>query len=358
MTFPLTHMPKPSSKLILAGTLLCLGLTACTDSSITAVKESSIPQSDFTFGEALDDAKGCKSTAWSHRDDSNGRPVVEYTCTVEISSAQVEQAKKENADRIKAMSKMFETVWTDALTTIAQHKQNVEQSALRDRAEAQARLEEVRARRQYLQQMMNVLAGKQAKAAAEQAEGKRANPYANLRIEGDITSTKSAIALADAQIARAENARDNPVAASSSGGNPEKGVADYEHMTQGMLAWKERYFAAVADKEAAETRRANEFIASARDRKLQMKMTFQVNKKSPVELRSATWVSDDQVEAAVNPALVAVVLLDPKRMQQVVDEAVKSRLKLPMSNSDALESFPIVCGYKVPEGCALRKSAS
>lgn len=351
-------MSKLSSKLILAGALLCLGLAACTDSSISAVKTSSVPHSDFTFGEALDDAKGCKSTEWTHRDDDNGRSVVEYTCTAEITSAQVEQARKETTDRIKALSKTFDTIWTDALTTLAQQKQDVEQNAMRDRGQAEARVEEAKARRQYLQQMVDTLTARLEKAGAEQLDGKRAPPFVARRLEADIESTKAAIAGADVQVAAAEKARDNPVAAPSLGANPYKSVGEYDHMTQGMLAWKDRYYAAIAEKESTEMKRADDFIAAAKGRKLQLKISFQVNKKSPVELRSAKWVSDDKVETAVNSSYVAAVLLDPKRMQQVVDDAVKSRLKLPSSNFEAMETFPIVCGHTVPEGCALRKSAS
>ncbi|MFM9925456.1 hypothetical protein VLK31_20875 [Variovorax sp. H27-G14] len=358
MTSPLVHMSKLSTKSILAGGLLCLGLTGCTDSSITAVKKSSVPQSDFTFGEALDDAKGCESTAWSHRDDDNGRSVVEYTCTAEITSAQVDRARADNTHRIKALSKTFDTIWTDALATLAQHKQTVEQGAARDRSEAQARVDDAKARRQYLQQMIDTLSAEHEKASAEQPDGKRAPPYVARRLEADIASTKSAIATSDVLVAAAEKARDNPVAAPSLGANPYKSVAEYEHMTQGMLAWKERYYTAVAEKEATGMKRADEFIARAKGQKLQLKITFQVNKKSPVELRSAKWVSDAQMETAVNSSYVAAVLLDPKRMQQLVDEAVKSRLQLPSNNFEAMETFPIVCGHTVSEGCAPRKDAS
>ena len=88
--------------IVLGGALLAL-LAACTDSSITEVKKSSISQSDFTYGEALDDAKGCKSTEWNRHDDGNGRPVVEYTCTAEMSSKLIENAKAENIVRVKEM---------------------------------------------------------------------------------------------------------------------------------------------------------------------------------------------------------------------------------------------------------------
>lgn len=342
--------------------LLLAGLSGCTDSSIREVKRSSLPQSDFTFGEALDDAKGCKATEWTHRDDDNGRPIVEYTCTTELSSAMVETARKENVAKLKAVTEQLDQRWQGLIETIKHRQNSVAQSHVQARAAIDGQLNEVNARLQAAQEQLNQALGK----SPEQYIGPVRNGYTpTLLAEGErrkqtfVQQLQQQIEVIQKQKEAIEKTRDDPTKVAQQLASPQyRGIAEYQRTLDGMLAWKDRYYAAMSEIEARELKKAEEFLLAAKDRKLQMKVTFLVKNKSPVELRSATWVYDGKEDGSVNTAYLAAVLLDPKRMQEVIDSGWKSRLRPEISSFDIEMAFPIICDEKLIDGCELRKPAS
>lgn len=355
-------------KSIRTGTLvvfafLCAGLSACTDSSIREVKRSSLPQSDFTFGEALDDsAKGCKATEWTHRDDDNGRPMVEYICTTELSSTLVETARKENVDKLKSFTARLDQRWQGFVETIKQRQNSVAQAQLQARGEVDRSLNEVSTRLQVAQEQL-----KQAlEKSPEQYVGPVRNGYTpTLLAEGErrkqtsVQQLQRQIEGIQKQRETFEKVRDAPTGVERQLAMTQyRSAAEYQRTLDGVLAWKDRYYAAMKEIEAKELKKAEDFLSVAKDRKLQMKVTFLVKNKSPVELRSASWIYDGKEDGAVNTAYLAAVLLDPKRMQEVVNDGWKSRLRPEISIFDLEMVFPIACDEKLIDGCELRKPAS
>ena len=118
ISFLIMKSIKPGALVALG--FLCAALSACTDSNITAVKEASLARSDFTFGEALDDAKGCKDTAWERQDDANGRPVVIYTCTAEAFDDIAQEAKKKALADLDTASQERANVYPEMITALRQ----------------------------------------------------------------------------------------------------------------------------------------------------------------------------------------------------------------------------------------------
>lgn len=347
---------------ILALAFICAALAACSDSSIKEVKNSSIRQSDFTYGEILDDARGCKSTDWDHHDDANGRSVVEYTCTAELSSSLIESAQKDNIDRVKALSKDLDEGWQQAFATIQKRKDYVAQAVTEARVNNEAKLKEAIGQQQAAQERLNralasspesyITRGPNGYSPAMLEDGRQ-------RMQAAIVQEKLQVEAAQRQIEAIEKAQNDPADAGRQFALDQyRSVSEYQTMLDGMLSWKDRYYAAMNAAEASGMKRASEFLSAAKDRKLQMKITFLVNKKSPVGLQSATWVYDGQDDGGVNMVYLAAILLDPKRMQEVLGTEQRSRLKLEINSYERLQSFPIACGVKIPSGCELRQPAS
>lgn len=342
--------------------LLCAGLFACTDSSIKEVKRSSIPQSGFTFGEAMDDAKGCKATEWMRRDDENGRPVVEYACTAELSSNLIEIAKKENVDKLTSFTGRLDQRWQGLVETIKQRQNSLAQAQLQARGEIDRSLNEVSTRLQTAQEQLKQALDK----SPEQYIGPVRNGYTpTLLAEGErrkqtsVQQLQQQIEGIQKQREAIEKVRDDPTRVERQLAITQyRSAAEYQRTLDGMLAWKDRYYAAMNETEAKELKKAEDFLSVAKDRKLQMKVTFLVKSKSPVELRSASWVYDGKEDGALNTAYLAAVLLDPKRMQEVVNDGWKSRLRPEISIFDLEMAFPIICDEKLIDGCELRKPAS
>lgn len=343
---------------ILASFFTCLTLMACTDASITEVKKASISQSDYTFGEIFDKAKGCKTTEWDSQEE-NARAVVRYTCTVDTPQAMVDVAERDNTNRVKALSKSLDDGWNRTLKDLESRKQNVLGAAAQARKNNEAKLSEGTSQLQSAQAKLN-----QALASAPQnyighgrsgytpqllAEGRERRQLAIDRAEREV-------GIAQRRIAEATENQNDPGYASNqfSSQRGNRSAEEYQQMIDSMLSWKDRYYAAIAEFEAREMSRAQEFMRAARDRQLQMKVAFVVRKKSPVDIQSATWSYDGQSAEPVNLIFLGASLLNPKSFEEVLGLARKARLKREIDSRAAINSFPIVCNENIPAGCELR----
>lgn len=343
---------------ILASIFTCLTLMACTDASINEVKEASISQSDYTFGEVFDKAKGCKTTEWDSQEE-NGRAVVRYTCTVDTPQALVEFAERDNTNRVKALSKSLDDGWQKSLKSLQSRKETVLGAAVQAKKNNDAKLSEGNSQLQAAQAKLN-----QALASVPQnyighgrsgytpqllAEGRERKQLAIDRAEREV-------AVAQRRIAEAAEFQNVPSAVNNqfSSQTNSRSADEYQQMIDGMLPWKDRYYAAIGELEAREMDRAAEFLRAAKERPLQMKIAFVVRKKSPVDIQSASWAYDGKDAGPVNLIFLGASLLNPKRFEEVLSLARKARLRYEIDSREAHKSFPIICGESIAGGCELR----
>lgn len=355
-------MKTSQLKRILVSAFIFAALTACTDSSITEVKKSSIAQSDFTFGETLDNAKGCKTTEWDHRDES-GRSIVQYTCTAAMPLTLVERAGKENINSIKALIKAFDEDWQLSLKTLEERKNYVSGAIVQARTNNEAKLNEGNAQlREAQERLSRALASSPESYIGHGPSGYTPQliEMGKERMQLDILKAKREVEAVQRRIEATEAAQNAPTDAAQQSSllGQYRSPSEYQVMIDGMLSWKDRYYAAINESEAREIKKAEEFLIAAKDRTLQMKITFLVRKKFPVQIQSATWNYDGKEYGAVNSIYLAAVLLDPKRMQELIEGAQRSHLKLEIDSLKLEKSFPIACGEKILTGCELRKVTS
>lgn len=357
---PEIPMKKLQAKSLIALVFTCVALAGCTDSSITEVKKSSMRQSDFTYGEVLDDAKGCKSTEWNHHDDENGRAVVEYTCTAQIASKLIENAETDNIARVKDLTKAYDISWKQTFESLERRKNDIAEAVVQARANNAAKLKEVNDELQEAQEKLNLTLASSPETYASRGFsgytpqlleiGKRDR-------ESAIWQAKLRVEAAQKRIETTKQAQSNPEAEHQFAPGQYRSASDYQSMLDGMLSWKERYYTAAKELETRELKKAEEFLPAAKDRKLQMKITFLVNKKFPVAVQSGKWIYDGKDDGTVDVVYLAAILLDPKRMQEVLEMALKSRLKFEVDSNKLFAAFPIECSEQIPTGCELRKPA-
>ncbi|MDI1237209.1 MAG: hypothetical protein PSV26_06975 [Polaromonas sp.] len=344
---------------ILASIFTCLTLMACADSSITEVKKASISQSDYTFGEIFDNAKGCKTTEWASQEE-NGRSVVRYTCTVDTPQAMVDFAERDNTNKVKALSKSLDDGWQRTLKNLESRKETVLGAAAQARKYNDAKLSEGHSQLQAAQAKLNeAMASTPQNYIGYGASGYTPQLLATGRERKQLAIDRAQreVGVAQRRIAEATENQNDPGYAHNqfSSQRGQRSAEEYQQMIDGMLSWRDRYYAAIADLEAREMSRAQEFLKTAKGRQLQMKVTFLVRKKSPVDIGSATWSFDGQDAGPVNLIFLGASLLNPKTLEEVLSLARKARLKHEIDSRAATNSFPIACGETIPTGCELKE---
>lgn len=345
---------------ILISVFACTALIACTDASITEVKKASITQSDYTYGEVLDSNKGCASTEWDHHED-NARPVVQYTCTADLPQALIDAAAQGNANRIKNLTKELDKDWQDNLKNLQRRKENVAQAVIQASANKESRIKQGQGALQEAQARLDqTLAGSPQQYIGHGPSGYTPQLLAEgrERMQMAINSAKREVGVARRKVDEAEAGIESDSAYRHPSLGQDQSAIDYQAMIDGMLSWKDRYYAAITELEAREMKRAEEFVTAAKDRKLQMRITFLVRKKFPVDVQSVTWIDGEKETKLLSIGYLAFALMDPKRIQEVLVGEQRSRLKFEGNNYEHRRSFPIECSEKIPTGCELRKQAS
>ena len=349
---------SPLFKVLLAA-FICTALVACTDASIKEVKKASIGQSDYTFGEVLDSPKGCTSTEWDRHED-NARPVVQYTCTADLPQALIDIAAQDNTNRIKELSKELDKLWQDNLKKLQKSKEDVAQASIRAGTQKESRIKQGRGALQEAQARLDqTLASSPQQYIGHGPSGYTPQLLAmgKDRMQLAINSAKREVEVARRKLDEAEAGIEPDSAYRHPALGQERSAAEYQAMIDGMLSWKDRYYAAINELEAREMKRAEEFLLAAKNRKLQLHIAFLVQEKSRVVPVGARWTSDGKDDGEVNIYL-APLLQDPRGAQQFIETALRSRLHFDVDRIKRYRSFPIECGEKIPTGCELRKQAS
>lgn len=331
--------------------LACFVLTACTDSSITEVKESSVPQSDFTFGEVFDDAKGCKSTKWRTAEDANGRPLVEYTCTAEVSDEMLQKAREANIKKVNDLSAAQVAGWDETRGDIERRIKNLISYQHQERAEGEREIKELEQSIRQEQTRMDQLAAMpvpvlNSPALAAVAEQRRAI---------DAQEMGKSLAFLRGKVESIQRKLEGPATVDhykiSEG---DMTLGEHQEALVKMDAQKEGYFAAINALESSLIGNAEGYAHEQAKRNLQLKVTFRVNKKSPVELTSAAWFLDDQAESGMGMINLAAALIRPSYMPEIIETKWKEKLAMPRDRWKTQGEFPYQCDRA---GCELRKPA-
>ena len=338
-------------------TLVLTTLAACTDSSITAVKEASMRQSDFTYGEVFDEAKGCKSTAWKASDDADGRKVVEYTCSAALSDETLQKARQSGVEKAKDMSKGLTEAWNRTYETIESRRKQVGESLRLERSTAEAKLEELQRAMQEAQRTLETTNAKPPTAFIGHGPsgytpkliewGEERKRVEVQKDEQRLATLQNSIALVQRELTGLQD----PAQYRIMGG---KNAAEYEQALQRMDLLKDKYFAAVAQLEASLLKQAQDHVASQEKRKLELKVKFLVPKKSAIEPSAANWYVDDQRSDSMGVVYLAAAIVKPSYLPQIIDKQWSIQLAVPTDSSKALESFGYRCDAELPAGCELR----
>lgn len=309
-----------ASQLIKAGVLVLLSaaLGACTNSSITQVKESSLPQSNFTFGEVLDGAKGCKSTDWDHNKADYGQTLVEFTCLTATSDDVVQAAKQQSLQDLDKVALEQAQRYSKMLAAAEQYLVETKSSLERYEQDRNSKLETAaRAVQAYEAQAAQVASSPinnpMLKRTAEQELVKMKANYAELKVT--LESERSADAA-----------------------QGQKAIAKAQKRLEEMTQWKEKYLAAVqATKEKVDKELEANFSDS---HKFQLKMTFLAHEDKGVKVNSSEWYLDGKKVAS--NAFIPAFLRHPKDMDAALKEMFKEKIQF-----NALEhyvkEFPIEC---------------
>ncbi len=348
-----------SATLLAILTFAALG--GCTDASITEVKNASVAQSDYTFGEVFDEAKGCKSTSWESREE-NGRALVQYSCIVDTPQALVDVAEQRAAASVKAISKLLDDRWKRSLNEMEKRKDSIAGAIVQGRANNELKLRDGNVQLKAAQEKLN-----QALASSPQEYiGHGRSGYTPQLITMGKERRQLAIERAEREFALVEHRLATVVAAQSDPNDTNRqyphlsqqpSAEDYQKMIDGMVSWKERYHAAIEEMEVRELKRAEDFLKAERDKKLEMNVSFLVSKKFPVAPQTATWTYDGRPPESVNLISFVAALLDPKALQEVMMVARRNRLAFYPETSKVLEAFPITCGEKIPTGCEVKQAS-
>jgi len=309
-----------ASQLIKAGALVLLSaaLGACTNSSITQVKESSLPQSNFTFGEVLDGAKGCKSTDWDHSKADYGQTLVEFICLTATSDDVVGAAKQRSLQELDEVALEKEQRYSKMLAAaeqyLAENKGALERSEQDRNSKLEAAARAVQAYEAQAEQVANSpIQNPMWKRMAEQELAKIKANYADLKIT--LESERSA------DTAQGQEA-----------------IANAQKRMEEMTQWKEKYLTAV---QATKEKVAKDLEANfSGSHKFQLKVTFLAHKEKGVKVNSSEWYLDGKKVASNE--FIPAFLRHPKDMDTALKDMFKEKVQFNATERYA-KKFPIEC---------------
>ncbi|WP_285412888.1 hypothetical protein [Variovorax sp. efr-133-TYG-130] len=312
--------------------LVSVALGACTNSSITQVKESALSQSNFTFGEVLDGAKGCKSTDWDHSKADYGQTLVEFTCLTETSDEVVQAAKQRSLQELDRVALEKEQRYAKMLEAAEQNLANAKN--LLERSE-QARKSKLESAAQALQVY---------EAQAEQvANSPINNPTWKRMAEQELAKMKSNYAELQSRLES-----DRVVEQAQDQGS----IANAQKRLEEMTQWKERYLAAAKATKEKVTGDLNAHFSGSH--KFQLKVTFLAQENKGVNVNSSEWFLDDKKVAS--NAFIPAFLRHPQDMDTALKEMFKEKIQFNSMEKYSKE-FPIECSYEWDgrvSACALK----
>ncbi|WPG36903.1 hypothetical protein [Variovorax sp. EBFNA2] len=312
---------------------LCAALSACTDSNITAVKEASLTRSDFTFGEALDGAKGCKNTAWERQDDANGRPVVIYTCTAEAFDDIAQEAKKKALADLDTASEERANVYPAMITALQQKLAEAKKSSEGPSVEKSPKLQAAaKALQDYEAQVDEVM-----KSPINNPEWKRRIQLELARMHRQYEALK------------AQEEQEAPARRQEANG----AVAKAQKELDDAASWQERYTTAVKTTRETVEKDINDYYG--RGHTFKLRIQFAVSKKSPITPSTIEWLMDER--PVVASILMPSFLYDPKKMEASLRDIFKDKVSI-KAQDRYQEIFPIVCYYRWSDptiGCSVKE---
>ncbi|MET3497078.1 hypothetical protein [Variovorax boronicumulans] len=298
-------------------------IAGCTDSAINAVKNASPRSGDFTYEQALDNSKGCQKTSWAREADSNGRPVVLYSCTLAATDDKVTALKQESETSLLALKNRLTGYRLDMVEQLK--KNQIASNKYIDDYKA------------YQADILTNL--------RRQITDLQTNP---------ISGSASLIAGLERQIAE-KTAKADEDLAEYMRKRSYLSVDRYSQLIAQIEGWKARYEAAVDETIASEHAKMENFYKDDSKRNLELRIQFLVQNKGAVQPLNADWFQNGvALKIGVDPIVLAAVFLNPKRLEEVADMQIKNQLTYRVPDEYSL-NFPIVCGPDVPDGCGPRK---
>jgi len=320
-----------AATLVLLG-VLCAALSACTDSNITAVKNASLARSDFTFGEALDDAKGCKDTAWERHDDGNGRPVVTYICTAQAFDDITQEARKKSLADLEIVTREKASAYPEMITALEQKLTAAKASGDGVSLEQKQKLEAAaKALQAYQAEVDEVL-----KSPIDNAYWKRTAQQQLAQMQQRYEELKAQIE---------KEAPTNQLQA-------EGAIAKAQQELDSALSWEKKYVDAVKTTRSSVEKEIGDHYGRAHTFKLRIQ--FAVSNKSAITPSAIEWLLDDRPVAA--SILMPSFLYDPKAMEASLRDIFKDKVSID-ARGLYQEAFPIECYYRWSDpttGCAVK----
>lgn len=320
-----------AATLVLLG-VLCAALSACTDSNITAVKKASLGHSDFTFGEALDDAKGCKDTAWERHDDGNGRPVVTYICTAQAFDDLTQEARKKSLADLEIVTREKASAYPEMINALQQKLSAAKATGDGVSLEQKQKLEAAaKALQDYQAEvdavMKSPIDNTYWKRTAQQQLVQMQQRYEDLKvqIEKDAPGNKLQ---AEGVIAKAQQELDN------------------------AASWESKYADAVKTTRDSVEKEISDHYGRAHTFKLRIQ--FPVMNKSAITPSAIEWLLDDRPVAA--SILMPSFLYNPKEMEASLRDIFRDKVSID-ARGRYQEVFPIECYYRWSDpttGCAVK----
>jgi|GEM_PF-996413 len=312
--------------------LLCATLGACTNSSITQVKESSLPQSNFTFGEVLDGAKGCKSSDWEHSKADYGQTLVEFTCLTATSDDVIQAARQQSQQDLDNVAKEKEERYSKMLAAAQASLANAKDALERSEQARTAKLESAaRALQLYEPQ------------AAEVANSPINNPTWKRMVEQQLSSMRSNYVELQAKMEA-----ERPVEQAQG----QEAIAKAKKRWNEMAQWKEQYLAAA---KATKDKVSGELDAHFSGyHKFQLKVTFLAHESKGVSVNSSEWFLDGRRVAS--NAFIPAFLRHPQDMDTALKDMFREKIRFD-SGGRYGKQFPIECFTEwgdLVTGCSLK----
>ncbi|OEZ29167.1 hypothetical protein [Variovorax boronicumulans] len=289
-------------------------------------------RSDFTFGEALDDAKGCKDTAWERHDDANGRPMVVYTCTAEAFDDIAQEAKKKALADLDAVSREKANAYPEMITALRKDLEGAKAAANNATLNQNQKLQEAeRTLADYRVQVDEVM-----KSPINNTAWKRDAQQQLVHMQLQYERLKAQVE---------KDAPEEKLQAESVIAKAQKGLED-------TVSWEERYRAAVKATRDSLEKEIDAYYG--RDHTFKLRIQFAVGKKSPTTPSTIEWLMDER--PAVASILMPSFLYDPKKMEASLRDIYEDKVSI-KARDRYQETFPIVCYYRLSDptiGCAVK----
>jgi len=320
-----------ATTLVLLG-VLCATLSACTDSNITAVKKASLARSDFTFGEALDDAKGCKDTAWERHDDGNGRPVVTYTCTAQAFDDITQEARKKSLADLEIVTREKASAYPEMINALQQKLTAAKASGDGVSLEQKQKLEAAaKALQDYQAEvdavMKSPINNSYWKRTAQQQFAQMQQRYEDLKVQIEKEAPANKLQ-AEGAITKAQQELDN------------------------AASWEKKYADAVkTTRDSVEKEISDHY---GRTHAFKLRIQFPVTNKSAITPSAIEWLLDERPVAA--SILMPAFLYNPKEMEASLRDIFADKVSI-NAQGRYQEAFPIECYYRWSDpttGCAVK----